>query len=267
MCQRKNTGVTLIELMLAMLLGSLLLVGLLELYFVMQRSAETEHAIAIMEGNARQVFALFEHEIKAAGHIGSAKLTRDFYPTEYAGIQLSPFTKLHGDANSLSMIYASGIPGQIFSVTHDGQDIVVKGITSFKAGNVILLADSRHVELNEVKAVAIRKDCQRLSLQRSLQYIYPGEAEVIKIEQDRILPENGSLLLIDRQQKRHHILTGVNALNFKYLVEEQGVCHFLGADQILDWSKVCAVLIDLELRVGRLTRRWYDFVELPVACG
>lgn len=261
---RKYIGFSLIEFMLALMLGSLLLMSLLELYLAMQRSAQTQHDLLVIEGRARQTFVLFEQMIKSAGNIGCAKLSRQFHPVTYKSINLTPQAKISGAADSVTVTYAGYPVSQLQHINSSKQEILIDKNTVFKRGNIIVIADCNHVEINEINHVIVKKDVQQIKLNRALQYDYSREAEVARLEHQQLRLERQSLVLVDLQQRHHQLVAGVKQLSFKYMLKQHDDLHLVTADQVRDWSSVQGVLLDLILSIGGMTRHYYDFVKLAV---
>lgn len=69
-----QTGISLVELMIAMLLSLWLIVGIVLAYFSNQRSYLTAEALAHMQENARVAIYLLSQEVHSAGYIGCLPL-------------------------------------------------------------------------------------------------------------------------------------------------------------------------------------------------
>ena len=67
---RRNNGMTLIELLVAMALGSFLMIGALTVFTQGQSAFRVSDSISRLEENARLALALLESDIRMAGYFG-----------------------------------------------------------------------------------------------------------------------------------------------------------------------------------------------------
>lgn len=263
MYQAKNSGITLIELLIAISLAFILVMGLIELYLTMQRSNQVQHELMLADHRARQVFRLFEHEIRSAGHVGCAKLSNNYQPKSLSHIYLTKETRLHGFDDALTVMHAGYPVMRLLHISPNKNEILIDRDLNLKAGQIIVIADCVHVELHVIKAVALQKLTQLVMLDDRLEYDYSSAAEVAKFECNHFSVKHSVLTLSDIQARQHHLIAGVNSVRFKYALSQENKFHLYQAEEVHDWGGVSGVLIDVVISASRLTQHWYDYVELP----
>lgn len=100
---RKQAGLSLIELMVAILISSLLLLGVLELYLNSSRADRTSNQLARIQENGRLVMELISREARRAGYQGCIAASTK---TQVSSSISYPDQALAGTATSLTFRYA-----------------------------------------------------------------------------------------------------------------------------------------------------------------
>ncbi len=117
-------GLTLIEMMIALSLGMIIILGLTSVYLSSQKSSRTRDAIANMEANARVALSSMRQIIEHAGYpsIYNVPLEKPFHSAEDGAIDIS--TRCRGGSELL--VRPSSIANK-YSIDNVGRDrIVVK---------------------------------------------------------------------------------------------------------------------------------------------
>lgn len=107
---RAQAGLSLIELMVAILISTLLLLGVLELYINTSRTDRTSNELARVQENGRLVMELLSREARRAGYQGCVAASSS---TTDGGITY-PDDALAGTATSLTFRYARPTAGGTF---------------------------------------------------------------------------------------------------------------------------------------------------------
>lgn len=76
--KRDEQGLTLIELMVALAIGSLLIVGAVFVYVQSSRSFTVSDSVARLQENARYVLSIIEPDVQSAGYYGFSNVPEDF---------------------------------------------------------------------------------------------------------------------------------------------------------------------------------------------
>jgi type IV pilus assembly protein PilW len=107
---KPQRGFSLIELMVAILLSSLLLLGVLELYSNTSRTDRSGNELARIQESGRIAFELIGREARRVGYQGCVASSNT---TEHNGIRY-PLEALDGTATSLTFNYARRLAGGDF---------------------------------------------------------------------------------------------------------------------------------------------------------
>lgn len=107
---RPQMGLSLIELMVAILISSILLLGVLELYINTSRTDRTSNELARVQENGRLVMELLAREARRAGYQGCVAASN----TTVDGSITYPDDAVTGTATSLTFRYARPTAGGTF---------------------------------------------------------------------------------------------------------------------------------------------------------
>lgn len=119
-----RTGFTLLEMMIAISLGMIIILGLMSVYLSSQKSSQTRDAVANMEANARVALSSLRQIIEHAGYpsIYNVPLEKPFHSTEDGAIDIS--SRCRGGSERL--VYPTSIANK-HTIDSAGRDqIVVK---------------------------------------------------------------------------------------------------------------------------------------------
>src|SRR3990167_3722713 len=132
---KQSIGLTLIELMLALLIELSLFGVIISIYLMSQQSALLATSI-------------ITKDVKKAGYIGCARLTSHFV-LPYANYSLEPQTRLRGDAHSVTLAFASFPSASLLQPIH-GTSLIVSESPLFKPNDIAILSDCKHAEIVNV---------------------------------------------------------------------------------------------------------------------
>lgn len=121
---RGTKGLTLIEMMIALSLGMIIILGLTSVYLSSQKSSQTRDAIANMEANARVALSSLRQIIEHAGYpsVYNVPLEKPFHSTEDGAID----TNIRCRGGSELLVRPSSIANK-YTIDSAGRDrIVVK---------------------------------------------------------------------------------------------------------------------------------------------
>ena len=108
--QSKQTGVTIIELMIALVIGSVIMVGVGTVYSSSKRSYKTQEEFSRLQENGRFAMNYIARFVRGAGFSGCA-----------SGLDSSSFTNDLNTPNTLEWNFSTGIEGYEASGTGPGQ--------------------------------------------------------------------------------------------------------------------------------------------------
>lgn len=269
-------GITLIELLIAMTLGLLLLSIMLGIYLAMQKSHHLQTAINNIQDNARVAISLLSADIRKAGNIGCAKLTKDFLLTSHTPYTLSTQNKLTGahtgNSASITIRHASFPSAALVEPMQDDSILYVTRIPKFKVGDILLIADCKQAEIFKVEYVAFMHGLQKIIPQTALHQHYEAHAEVSQLEINHYFVDKTSrhdttgapIFSLWKQDlnTKSELVEGVYRMQIRYAIEQQGSLIEVAASNVQDWSKILGVAIELEMGAGPIRKIWHAYIAL-----
>jgi type IV pilus assembly protein PilW len=98
MMLKQKQGLSLIELMVALLISSVLMAGVLMMMDISKRTYTLQTELAELQDNARFVIDELTRELRMAGHFGCSGLA----PKDTAGVEMAPFKAQNTDGKSVN---------------------------------------------------------------------------------------------------------------------------------------------------------------------
>ncbi|KPJ92751.1 MAG: hypothetical protein AMJ53_08760 [Gammaproteobacteria bacterium SG8_11] len=159
----KQTGMTLVEIMIALTLGLVLTAGVIQLFIASKQTYRMNEAMASVQESGRYALETISRDLRMAGYQGCAdpgsvpskSIVRYNSPT--ANLLQTAITGTEGSAasDSLSVQFASGNATRLVSNTNPGNGTIVAQTNpdNISANDVIMIADCTSVHLVRVTAV------------------------------------------------------------------------------------------------------------------
>lgn len=279
----RESGYSLIELMIAAVIGTLLFTKIFATYFQVHEHLERQQAIVLLNEDARQAAYLLSHSIRDAGFVGCAKLTDDFsYYLHDKNKQLNLANSLQGFSADHEHSMLSVIPETIqrqIKIGSDGvavrkmhvnraslvsavtgsHEIIVSTKPLFEVGDKLLIANCLHGDVFQVAATTHGADYQTLISVTSLRYRYEMPAEIGQIiEEVFYIRDTGrlskagypilALYRFDYRGIEEELIAGIENMRIYYgVLSEQGKIDYLPAAKIVQWQQVRMLYIELLL--------------------
>ncbi|WP_109126183.1 prepilin-type N-terminal cleavage/methylation domain-containing protein [Dyella sp. C11] len=180
---RKPRGFTLIELMVAMLLGTIVMAGVISVFMTNQKVYRTNRGLSDVQANARMAFELMSRDIRTAGLTGCgngsrlANVIKNNSTTWYANwsTPLMGYTSSQKDLASgtggtertanTDSIALLGVDGSGYSVKTNaepaGTFALNESSTTLQKGDLVLVCDPDHgaiVQMNAVSGTTLTHD-------------------------------------------------------------------------------------------------------------
>lgn len=255
---KQQQGISLIELLIAMALGSILLIGLISLYASNKNTYQMTQAAARLQEDGRIAIQIMSRDIRMAGYVGCGKITDiKIYPDDYYAEK--SFVGWH-DKRSSSKIQMPAITkplkpntDALFVLAADPYVVTVKSMTEHS------MRFNEKSDFDADDSVMI-SDCQRADIfkydKKDFQYIYKAGAQASRWQKlfyylakttriDKTGKPIYALYRRDLNSKSRHIelVDGVEDMQISF----SDGASYVGAEQVKDWSLVRAVKIDLLL--------------------
>jgi type IV pilus assembly protein PilW len=270
----RATGFSLIELMVALVLGLLVAGAALAILQSNQATYRSNEGLNRIQENARIAFELMTRDIRAAGGTACSNFSVvEGSSAEANGFRTAPVT---GSATQLQVISGDDTAYRVLastssSVTLDPQEIAAAD-DAFDVGDILLLCNARKTHLVRTDSVSgLTVGFAALPEgynPREDEFAPPAAVVLSRLRDVRWFVaangRGGSSLFVSRSGgAREEVAEGVSALGFQYL--QAGATSYTATPT--DWLSVVAVRVNLTLTGqdvdGRaLTRRSSSVVSL-----
>lgn len=266
-------GFVLIELLIAILISTLLLNLLMKIYLTSESVLQWQTALIQIQNNANEIISLLNSNIKKSGHIGCAKLTPEFSATPFHHYSLSNKNKLIGDDNEITIRYADYPSATLLKAMENEWQLMVSRNIKFSSGDIVLISNCKWAEIFQVAKVKVSREVQEIISTSSLKHRFDLNSEISHfevahyyIDKTNRTHRDGSyiyaLYVENNHERKSELVSGINNINFKYLIYQQGILMEKSASQIKDWSCVQGVSYELISVYPPLKKIWYGYVSL-----
>lgn len=262
----RTTGFTLIELMLALLISSLILCSLSFIYLTCEKNQKTQAALMTIQENSRIAKEILGSAIHTAGYIGCVKLTKHFLITNDYPVQLTENSKMKPYAgnekkpgsDAFSIIQANTVNAYLIQSMNDYSRLIVSTSLLFEEEELMVISDCKSADIFKIQQVINMGTMQIIIPERPLKKLYGLYAEVGQLENntyyiaktDRIDEARSPVYALykkDIYSRKTEILDGINNMKINYAVSENGQLRQRRGDEINAQSKIVGISIMLEL--------------------
>lgn len=267
---------TLLELLICIALSLTIVSGLSSIYWITEKNHQQQLALNIIEDNARTAFHILKNDIQYAGYIGCAKLKTDDVIDANNRPYLSPWNRVYGTENRITVIHANKLSAKVLKIADDASSVWVAATPVFKKDNIVMISSCQHAEVFSLKEVSYFNAMQRLSAISPWHYAYDSSSEVSRLNQNTYFVKAtnrkdlhgksiSALYVENIQHKVTELVEGVAAMKLKYDVKINDKIISMSADEVTDWSAVKGVSIQLRLSAVYglpLQKDWYTYIAL-----
>lgn len=162
----KETGATLIELLIALMLGLILIGLILEMYVANQTASRLKRALSHLQTNAKTASDILSSGIRKAGTLPCGSFAHDF-PV---------------DSTELSVRHAGLSSVLLHKMTEDQKVLYASAEIKFSSGDILIISDCLQVEIFQVKESSIFQGEQKIVLEAPLTKSFSNYAEISTLE-------------------------------------------------------------------------------------
>ncbi|OGT62662.1 MAG: hypothetical protein A3E85_00210 [Gammaproteobacteria bacterium RIFCSPHIGHO2_12_FULL_45_12] len=263
---------TLLELMVALMLGVLVLQTVLTVYLSVRRHARWQQALSVNVMNAKKVSAILRAEIQQAGYIGCMKLASAVPAAGNAFWSMSAANQLTGSAETLTVRHAT-LPQSTVLRRLDSFTMEANLSSRFVADDAVILADCQHAAIFQVQSVVRLSQQQKVTARQPLPFWYGAGAEISRLAVNTFwvgattrVDETGAIIhalyLRDWRGHQEELVDGIERIQFRYVVQQGLQLREVLAHQVTDWSEVKGVAARLVVRQSSLHQDWYLYVSV-----
>lgn len=222
-----NSGVMLLEVLIAAFISLLLISVLTRFYFIIQKNEIWRQQLEVQQDTAQKVISILRNDIFRAGYIGCGKLSNEFTVTPYQQYSLTIDNFLQVEENKLTLRYQF-FPGAVMMNNMSGKSKIISNKSQyFHAGQLAIISDCQHAEIFRVSNVWVYGDAQIIIPELPLRHHYQQFAEIgaFVIRQYYLAPakhQPNSVSLIRALfradiKSRYQMVEGVDGLIFSNL--------------------------------------------------
>ena len=174
----KYSGMSLLEILLAMMLSLLLIAMLTKIYLVLRHTIDEQRSLQHQQHAAEKMVAILTDEVHMAGHLGCHKLTNQFHVDTTVAHTLTAENFLTVEAKTMTVKYQS-FPGAVLveNMKHPSRMVVDTGVR-FRVGQILVISDCAHAEIFQVGDVRKILDKQIIDAKHGLHHLYRQYTEI-----------------------------------------------------------------------------------------
>ena|GEM_PF-930907 len=236
--RRRETGLSLIELLVGLAIGVFLIGGLATILFNSKKASEAQDSAARLQENARFAMEFLSYDLRMAGYFGCARL-----PGGLQGLA----TGTYGDAVQFS--YAD--PNDSITLTSDAlrgaNTLVLSSVDGLVDGQDLAIGDCGRTEIKPIASIATSTKTVTLgdTLSRPF-FIDDAVVRVSDVFSYTIQLKNGvpTLVRMDALGNDEELVEGVEFLRLLY---GDGT-GYMAWDAVTDWDSISSIKVGLLMR-------------------
>ena len=236
---KNSSGLTLIELMLALTLSIIILSVCSSVYCISQKNLQTQMALAQLQENARIAQAFLQTSIHLAGFMGCAK---------YSSSEAITY-----DEHKLTIKHASVTAALLTQEISGGVILHTTLAPKFSAENILVISNCKQAEIIKVDKVFTTATEQILTVSAPLEFKFKKNADVAKLERDTFSIEKSS-----HSDKEGKPLFGL----YRTDIKNQKIELVEGVNQMQIQLQSEGLAIELELFYPGINKKWYSYIAL-----
>lgn len=282
--RKSSIGMTLIEMMLALMLSLFVISALVEIYYVTENNYAAQSALLQLQQNARIANEILSSKVRMAGFMGCAHLTSKFPLINHTQINLSQRNKIayfqaaemKPGTDGFAIWQAKSISGLLTNNMSDYSTIPISKEIPVSAGDVLFISDCKTTELFTVKASQNKNGEQIVSTSTPLNKLYAQSAEIIPLEMEayfiadtgRLNENHQPIYALYRKgldQQKIELAEGVDQMQIDYVLVDGKKTATHHWNSTVDSENMLA--LSLQLTLSTLTKfilqkNWYIYVAL-----
>lgn len=270
-------GFSLVEVMITLTLNVIITLGLIQVYNDSKNNYQFQDAMARLQERGQTAIYFFQQELRSAGYLGCAKLTRDFPIINHTEFIFSENSIIRG-YSATQAISELGLPTQGHGAYVSGTDVlvmrkmsettanlvsmsqtqvIVSAKPQFKEQQTLFITDCTKADIFTVQQVSTTKNSQWISTEPIQTYeknAQVGQAlsQVYYLgDTGRKNKQNQTILALysrDDSGEKAELVEGIEDMQVFYGVDTNGngsVSTYRTAAEISDWSRVLSVHVIL----------------------
>jgi Tfp pilus assembly protein PilV len=263
-----TSGLTLLELMLALASTIIILLSLTAMYVTVEKNFATQEALNQIAENAGYAIRILQNTVHQAGDIGCAKLQTGFPITSTMDYNINTQNKLQGTAHAITVRSAGFLSAGLLKPMVDNENIHIAIKPLFISGDVVIISDCQSAEIFIIKNASANGQVQHIVSTLPLAKKYNETASISAFEINTLQVEKtnrshvNALYELNLHHRKTELVEGIDEMIFSYDIKQQKHILTLNANQITDWSQVVGINIDITISHSPITKHWKTYVAL-----
>lgn len=268
---QSSKGFTLVELMVAMVIGLLMMGGVIQVFTSNKQTHRLQEAMARVQENGRIAIQIMSQDIRMADFWGCTTSSTDIFnnldpddPRNTTDIDLND-GGIGGTDGATDTITLQGAFGGSMYITppfmlNTAADISVSpDATMIKEDDIILISDCNSGDIFEVTSVDTNSAVQTnvvhngagININQRLSRTYIGDASIYVMRRITYAVTDNELTLSDNGGVAQTLVDGVDNLQILYGEDTDGDLvpnRYVDATLVGDWAEILTVRITLTMR-------------------
>lgn len=254
---------TLLELLIAIFLSTLILFSLMSLYLGVQKNILMNTALMNIQNNIRVTAQIFRNAVLSAGYVVANNKMHSYQGSDMKAAT-EGFTVQGANTHTMSVI----------NTMESIDKIRVTNVSHFSVGDVLVIYDAKTYDIFTVKEVQSKNNF--LVTVDPLQKIYEKNAEVTPYfidsyyvsKTDRVNQDGSKLYALyvkDIHGRKTELVEGVSDMKISYSVLENHYLKNISQNDIVDWTEVVGLSITLQfnsLNASNIKKEAYVYIAL-----
>lgn len=259
----KHNGFSLVEIMIALFLSSLLIAGILQIFLSNKQTYNTASELSQLQENARFAMIFISKAIRGADNWGCMEDRSKVIGTSYPNGVTGTDGASDNAPDTLTVAGAYGVPEPV--ILASGNDIGVNDATGFKTDQDILINNCQYAEITTVNK---QVSATQLQTKTALNRTYSTDASIQGIQTATYsisyLTDSGDLcttqawsstctpnLMLDDDGDGKNLvplISGVENIQFKFGEDTDGdqvANYYVDADEVVNMNRVISVKVSI----------------------
>lgn len=219
--KQKLHGLTLIELMLALTVTTMIFTILITVYISAENNFLQQSTLSREQENARLAIELLSTDIRMAGYVGCLKITADF-PLKNI---IDAKNKISVTTNTITVRHVNLMHANLLKEMRGESTLHVTPKPDFVLNDILIISDCKAAEVLKVKKIFFEKNNQKITTDKPLINHFAENAEIGRLEINTYFIDKTdhksvtgepiyALYVRDITGERTELVEGINALTF-----------------------------------------------------
>ncbi len=283
--KNNSIGMTLIELMFALVLSILMIGSLFEMYLIAENNKIAQETVISMQENAQIISEILKQRMRGLSYTGCAKLTSDFPFTNHLSFPLSQKNRIepyHSSdvkkgTDAIQLWYLSEKSAILIEKMRDYSHLSLSASLSISPNDYLIISDCKTAETFQVKEIfPLDHGRQEIVLAEPLNKLYEINAEINSLQiEDYFIGQTerydeyhrpiDALYSKDSQGHKLELVEGVSQMKIFFSTAEENHLIEYPLEKITSANEIESISFSFDLTsVSRfdLHKKWNVYVAL-----